>query len=89
MFGFDQEPQLDLRVVILNNYKGSQKDLINTIILIAKQYIYSCTCTEKRLEFTVLYKKILDTFYSELQIALERDNVKAHNKKWKPLKSAM
>ena len=39
---------LSLKTIILNEYKGSQGKLIDAMILVSKQYLYACTCRNKK-----------------------------------------
>ena len=50
---------LNMVNVICNNIKGPWADLINTVVLIAKQYIYATKCTKADLSFLSLAQEIL------------------------------
>ena len=49
---------LESHILILNDYKDSFPDMVNTIILITKQYIYAARCLNEHLSFSKLISKI-------------------------------
>ena len=76
--------ELDLsdHSIILNDYKGPFPDMINTIVLVTKYYVYSQHMQKKELNFigfikcTEKYKRI------EYIVAKRSKNIKKHNNKW-------
>ena len=50
-------------MIIFNDYPGPQRDYINTLILIMKQFIYSSKCLEKELSF-VSFVNTVDHWYN-------------------------
>ena len=76
----DFVPEAD--VIIPLNYKDSFPNMVNTIILIAKQYIFSTRCLEKVMNFTTLVTKISTYKKLEELSAQKRNNLKVHNAKW-------
>ena len=81
-YAFKAEIELTAAMVILNNYKGLQKKLIQMMLLMAKQYIYACTCLNKEIQFTIFLQKVMDIYYAELQIAVSNHVQHKHSKKW-------
>ena len=69
-------------VVILNNYKGENALLVNTLILIVKQYIYAQSCMQKPLNFIQCLAKIHRICNLEYMIAKEHNKLPKHNMKW-------
>ena len=71
-------------VIILNNYRSkSDKKLINTIILICKQYIYACKCCKKPIEIMEAIRRVHNMYLLEKQIAREEGKMEYHVRKWK------
>ena len=56
--------------------------MVNVIILIAKQYIYSVKCISKQLHFPQLIAKISTYKKMEEIAAKKHKNMEKHNKKW-------
>ena len=76
---------LDASTVILNNYKGNQGWMINTIILYIKQYIYARSCRNEPLNVNTFLIKLHQLFRLEGEIAMEDNKYNKYEKKWKPL----
>ena len=74
--------QFTLEVTILNNYKGPLSKLINTFIIILKQYIYACKCLQEIPTFRKMIQKITRWHEIEYQMALLSDTIPKHQKKW-------
>ena len=69
--------------IILNNYKGSQKHFVNTLILVLKQYLYSSKCKNVTPNFTD-YLSSLDYWHNIEKIAAyQAQKIKTFYKKWK------
>ena len=75
--------ETDESTILLQMYKDSFKALVNTIILITKQYIYSIKCTNKTLYFPELVAKI--SMYRRLEeySARKAKKLHVHKDKWK------
>ena len=74
--------------VLLNNYQNdemikSQVQLVDTIILIYKQYIYACRCTGADLSFIAGLAKVNNYYKIEKSIAYKNKKVKQFTGKWK------
>ena len=75
--------KFDQSTIILNNYKGKEKKMINNIILCLKQSIYSTKCKQESLNFTN-FVAYLDYWYQiEKTGAYISATVNKFNKKWK------
>ena len=70
-------------LVILNNYKGQHAKLINTIILIAKQYIYAQKCANEQLNFAQITQKVHNMYLDEKFISKKKNAQHKNNVKWK------
>ena len=46
--------------IIMNNYQGQFKDTVNTVILIAKQYVYASCCMNEKISFMDLALRVQD-----------------------------
>ncbi len=57
-------------------------DFINTLCLITTQYLYSCRCLKKMPNFSCLKEKIYDIHNTEKYIAISKNKVGKHTKKW-------
>ena len=80
--------KLNLSIVILNNYDGEEKWLINTVILIMKRYVYVSKCMENQLSFQAYIVQVTETCRTEKYAAIKYDRIKVFNKKWKKFLSA-
>ena len=69
-------------MIIYNNYIGMHKDLINTVILIAKQYIYSCKCQQKSINFVIMLQKVFEHMEIERAIAMSNSTFSKFYRKW-------
>ena len=76
---------LSLKTVILNDYKGIHKELVNIIILITKQFIYAQYCLKESINFMGTLKRIND--YRRLEtISYHKLQTKdKYQKKWELL----
>ena len=86
MFKLSTPLQFTVTNVIMNNYKGPFADLINTCLLITKQYIYACKCLNLPLSFVNLVQKFYDMQNYERIIALRNNKMYRFNLKWSALK---
>ena len=69
-------------VTICNHYRGQCKELINTILLITKQYMYAAKCKKEKLVFVNLAKGIYDIQKLERIIALRQNRYYKYMVKW-------
>ena len=81
--------QFSLSMVILNNYYGPVKGLINTLILILKQHIYAVKCKQQQLKFVDFIAKINYWYNIEKIESLEAGKMKIFHKKWKKYEQNM
>ena len=72
-------------IVICNNYKGLYGDLINTLILITKQYIYATKCLKERLSSINLVQRFYKTQSLERIISLRNNKEAKFMAKWSVL----
>ena len=70
------------RTLLLLLYKDSCSDMINVIVLIAKQYIYATKCLQKQLLFLKLISTISQYKHIENVIAKKHRKEHIHDKKW-------
>lgn len=78
----DIKDNVTLDVMIFNNFKGPQQWLVNTILLITKQYIYAQKCLDKELNFLQLMQAVARYEKLERAIACKNNTQKKHNRKW-------
>ena len=77
------EVEFDLPTVILNNYKGQQKALINTLLAVLKQHIYAEKCKLKKPNFQGFLTKLTQYYQCDKQLAIENNRWAKLYKKWK------
>ena len=75
--------ELTPELILLNNYSRKYKSLINTMIIIMKQYVYSTKCMAGSVTFMEFVGKIYKWHNIEKQAAYENNHVKAYKKKWR------
>ena len=68
---------------ILNNYAGLQQELINYLIIIMKQYIYSTKCFQHKLQYTAYMAKVSYWYLIDKHDAFHSKKQKQLFKKWK------
>ena len=71
-------------LVLLNNYVGKQGKLINTLVIILKQYIYASKCLEEKPTFMGFLDRITRWHNIEKLMAIESNCFKAYKSKWQP-----
>ena len=69
-------------IVLLNNYKGKRKSVINTLIVIMKQFIYSSKCFQEIPIYTNFINKVSYGYLTEKYIACETGKYATFIKKW-------
>ena len=77
------------KLIISNDYRGPNKELINIIILVSKQYLYSAKCKQEKLEFPQFTAKLNYWYNIEKIMAQMSHKVKQFNKKWKIYENVM
>ena len=60
---------------MLATYSGQYKDIINSSIIVANQYIYACKCTMGTLNFQQLIDKIRENIMTEKIISTKTNRV--------------
>ena len=63
------------REIILNEYKDSFPDLVNTLILIAKYYIYAQKCLKKPINFHQYIGRVVKFKKIEFEVAKKRKQI--------------
>ena len=71
------------QLIILNNYAGQHKYVVNMCIIILKQYIYAAKCLEEKITFATYITKLSHWYYVDKEIANQRDCYKKFEKNWK------
>ena len=69
-------------LIIYNNYRGANRDMINCIILIAKQYVYAPKCLLMPLNFIQMLTKVHEIELIERCIVHQKNKGYRHYKKW-------
>ena len=70
-------------LIIINKNSGKDKAFLDTILLIAKQYIYATKCLKENLNVNKMLNKVHDMYIIEKEVALQRSAKKRFNEKWK------
>lgn len=73
---------IDAYQLLLNMYKGKHGQLINTILLITKQYIYRTKCQKGNLNLMSLITQICHYQKIEAEIAKDKNISPKHERKW-------
>ena len=74
---------IDKNVIVLNNFSGTDKHLKNTILLLAKHFIYAAKCTGGAMTVKIFARRMYELYKTEEAIALQFENERLHKKKWK------
>ena len=82
---FQVDVNLNVSVVILNNYERSRKELINLLIVILKQYVYSEKCFGVDLSFKNFMDKLTQWYFVDKCYAKQSDTEEICCKKWQNL----
>ena len=82
---YKTEPDLSLKCVILNNYKGPNECIINFLIICLKQYIYAQKCFEVCPSFQGFMEKLAGWYFIDKCYAEQNNKVKQCVKKWKDI----
>ena len=75
--------QFDIKLIVLNNYKGPSKELINMFIVMLKQYIYAKKCFNEIPTFVEFMQKIATWYQIDLCNAALSGKTDKCKKKWK------
>ena len=79
---FEISIELPVDTVILNNYIGKQQQMINTIILVIKQYTYAAKCTGNDILFNMAMSKVYQLYLDETAITREQNKMHKNARKW-------
>ena len=77
--------QLTKKNVILNDVRGKNQQILNTLILNLKRFIYVQKCNQKQLNFQGFIKQMYNLKRVEGLIAARNDKLKIHLMKWKKI----
>ena len=80
---FNQE-NVSLENIIFCNFAGENHKLVNTLILIFKQYIYAMKCKKNSPLFIDTLSRVVQFQKIEYRIAMITKKVANHCEKWKP-----
>ena len=83
------EVQFVPELIVFNHYMGQNAQLINTIIIIAKQFIYAKKCKQILPNFVALTEKIIHWYNIEKTFAIATGNVSQLKRKWKKYENYM
>ena len=72
------------QITIFNNYQGKYPKLINTFIIILKQYIYAAKCLQQTPTFEGFISRIAKWHQIEYQAAAINRSLVKHYGKWEP-----
>ena len=75
--------EFSMSMVIFNNYRGKDALLVNLFIVVLKQYIYAAKCFKERPTLTAFTAKLSYWYNVEKKIALEKNKLVKHQRKWK------
>lgn len=78
----DNDLILTSKLILFNCAVGSQKKLINSVLLCVKQYIYSAKCQDSIPRASQISSKILQMQKVERLVAIRQHNIKKHERKW-------
>ena len=81
LWGYDQSHS---KISDSKRFQGLHKNMINTLILIMKRFIYVAKCQETIPNFSQFVALINHTVKVERCIASQNNKSAVHNKKWKP-----
>ena len=82
-YHYEIKTVFDASTIILNDYQGKEKNYVNTLILILKQFIYSQKCKSNSLKF-IEFISVVDHWYNlEKVTAIANNNYHKFKNKWK------
>ena len=73
--------------IIFNEFKGTEKSVVNTLIIILKRYIYVTKCKAEQLNFTCYISLVRFVYEIERINALKNEKIVIHEKKWSKIKN--
>ena len=73
--------------ILFGTFGCKDKIFVNHILLLAKQYLYSCRQNKYSPSIRVLNSKIKTVFLIETMIARSDNKLETHNMKWRKYKS--
>ena len=74
---------LSLSQVVIGFLK-EEMDLVNYIIILGKNFLWTCRCKNIKPSFIHLKRILLDKYETEKYIAFKQTKMNMFNKKWKP-----
>ena len=74
---------VDTELIILNNYIGPAKQLVNAFIIVMKYYIYSGKCQEREVNFMDYMVKVSEYYHYEKSISESTSKDRQFEKRWK------
>ena len=74
---------LSLRQVVIGFLK-EEMDLVNYIIILGKNFLWTCRCKNIKPSFIHFKRSLLDKYETEKYIAFKQTKMNMFNKKWKP-----
>ena len=72
----------DLQAIMLNKVHPNSSDIINLLVLITKQYIFSCKCLKKKIYFPHIVQKIENIYQLERYNVQTKNQMCKHQIKW-------
>ena len=82
---FDITINLNLPMILLNNYKGTHQYIVNLSICVMKQYIYASKCKDNIPSFMGFMSKMSLIYLCEKDAAFKNNKLKQFYKNWKNL----
>ena len=76
------QTNLSPEIILFNGYKGPYPEMVNTIILIVKYYVYVQRCLKEKLNFLGVIKSIEKYKKIEEIAAKKLGKLGKHNRKW-------
>ena len=74
--------ELNALVIVTNKNNGREKLFLDTIIIVAKQYIYATKCLNEKLKINVFLSKLYSLYVTEKEIALQTGIKGTYKRKW-------
>lgn len=74
--------EFDPQMILFHQYRGQGRLMINMMILVAKQYIYSAKCLNQTINFMQYSQRLAKVYSLEKSVAIRQDKENKHNKKW-------
>ena len=74
--------ELTFEMIVMNNFIGNPKNIINVLALILKQLIYRCKCQNTKICFAMFIKEMAQHERAEYVYAVQNNKIGFHLKKW-------